>query len=137
MRFSGFWQPRGHAGGSRRRQQYRGNRALEARAYRKESQVRYGMRFLLAGLVASTIVIGGCAGMSETEQRTLTGGAGGAAAGAVIGALAGNAGLGAAIGGGAGMAGGFLVGRHNEATNAAYQRGVAAGMQQAQQPGSR
>ena len=99
--------------------------------------MRYGMRFLLAGLVVSTIVIGGCAGLSETEQRTLTGGAAGAAGGAVIGALAGNAGLGAAIGGGAGMAGGFLLGRHNEATNAAYQRGVAAGMQQAQQPGSR
>jgi osmotically inducible lipoprotein OsmB len=96
--------------------------------------LRYLMRIMLAGLVASTVVLGGCAGMTETEQRTLTGGAAGAAAGAGIGALAGNAGLGAAIGGGAGLAGGFLAGRHHEATRAAYQRGVADGMRQAQQP---
>jgi hypothetical protein len=57
------------------------------------------------------VAAGGCAGMSETEQRTLSGGAGGAAAGAVIGALAGNAGLGAAIGGAVGAGGGFLYGR--------------------------
>jgi osmotically inducible lipoprotein OsmB len=108
-------------------------RALETRARRKETQLRHLMRIMLAGLVASIVAIGGCAGMSETEQRTLTGGAGGAAAGAAIGALAGNAGLGAAIGGGAGLAGGFLLGRHNEARNAAYQQGVADGMRQAQQ----
>ena len=99
--------------------------------------MRHLMRLMLVGVVASLVVISGCAGLSETEQRTLTGGAGGAAAGAAIGALAGNAGLGAAIGGGAGLAGGFLLGRHNEATQAAYQRGVADGMRQAQQPGSR
>jgi len=68
---------------------------------------------MLAGLVAGTVAIGGRAGMTETEQRTLTGGA---AAGAGIGALAGNAGLGAAIGGGAGLAAGFPAGRHHEAT---------------------
>jgi osmotically inducible lipoprotein OsmB len=112
-------------------------KAPETRAGRKETQVRRLIRIMLVGFVASIVVLGGCAGMSETEQRTLTGGAGGAAAGAAIGALAGNAGLGAAIGGGAGLAGGFLLGRHNEATQAAYQRGVADGMRQAQQPVSR
>jgi len=103
----------------------------------KETQLRYLTHIMLAGLVASIVAIGGCAGMSETEQRTLTGGAAGAAGGAVIGALAGNAGLGAAIGGGAGLAGGFLLGRHEESRQAAFQQGVAAGMQQSQQPGSR
>jgi hypothetical protein len=99
--------------------------------------MRHLMRIVLVGLVACILVLGGCAGMSETEQRTLTGGAGGAAAGAAIGALAGNAGLGAAIGGAAGLTGGFLLGRHHDATRAAYQRGVADGMQQAQQAPSR
>jgi Glycine zipper len=112
-------------------------RALETRARRKETQVRYLMRLMLVGLVASIVALGGCAGMTETEQRTLTGGAAGAAAGAGIGALAGNAGLGAAIGGGAGLASGFLVGRHHEARQAAYQQGVADGMRKAQQTGGR
>jgi len=95
------------------------------------------MRIMLAGLVASIVAIGGCAGMSETQQRTVTGGAAGAAGGALIGALAGNAGLGAAIGGGAGLAGGFLLGQHEEARRAAYQQGVADGIRQSQQPSSR
>lgn len=68
-------------------------------------------RSILATLLLAAFATGGCAGLSETEQRTLTGGAGGAAAGAVIGALAGNAALGAAIGGAAGAGGGFLYGR--------------------------
>src|SRR5262245_56449899 len=121
-----------HQGGQRMREG-----TLETRAHRKETQVRHLTRLMLVGLMASLVVIGGCAGMSETEQRTLTGGAGGAAAGAAIGALAGNAALGAAIGGGAGLAGGFLLGRHSEATQAAYQQGVADGMRQAQQSGGR
>jgi osmotically inducible lipoprotein OsmB len=112
-------------------------RMLETSARGKGTRLRHLMRLMFVGLVAGTVAIGGCAGMTETEQRTLTGGAAGAAAGAGIGALAGNAGLGAAIGGGAGLAGGFLVGRHNEATRAAYQRGVADGMRQSQQPMSR
>ena len=112
-------------------------RALETRARRKETQLRHLMHIMVVGLVASLVVIGGCAGLSETEQRTLTGGAAGAAAGAGIGALAGNAGLGAAIGGGAGLTGGFLFGRHRDATRAAYQQGVADGMRQAQQSPSR
>jgi osmotically inducible lipoprotein OsmB len=108
-------------------------RELETRTRRKETQLRHLVRIMLVGLVASIVVLGGCAGMSETEQRTLTGGAAGAAAGAGIGALAGNAGLGAAIGGGTGLAGGFLLGRHHDARRAAYEQGVADGMRQAQQ----
>ena len=40
----------------------------------------------------------GCANMSNTEQRTLSGAAIGTAGGAVVGAIAGSAGWGAAIG---------------------------------------
>ena len=53
--------------------------------------------------------ITGCADMSATQQRTVTGGLGGAAAGAAIGAMAGNAGMGALIGGAAGSTGGFCM----------------------------
>lgn len=65
----------------------------------------------------------GCAGMSDTQQRTVTGGLGGAAAGAAIGAMAGNAGMGAAIGAGVGTLGGFLYGKHKESEQRAYQQG--------------
>jgi hypothetical protein len=68
-------------------------------------------RTLVGSMLLVTIAAGGCAGMTETQQRTVTGGAGGAAAGALIGALAGNAALGAAIGGSVGAGGGFLYGR--------------------------
>lgn len=67
----------------------------------------------------------GCAGMTDTQQRTVTGAGGGAAAGALIGAIAGNAGMGAAIGAAAGATGGFLYGKHREATDEAYQQGRA------------
>jgi hypothetical protein len=42
----------------------------------------------------------GCSGMSNTQQRVLSGGAVGATGGAIIGAVAGSAALGAAAGGG-------------------------------------
>ena len=91
------------------------------------------MRYLPVVLIVLALVaIGGCAGMSETQQRTLTGGTAGAAGGAIIGAIAGNAGLGAAIGAGAGLAGGYLYGKHEESNQAAYQQGVADGARQSQ-----
>jgi hypothetical protein len=65
--------------------------------------------------------------MTDTEQRAVTGGMGGAAAGALIGALAGNAGMGAAIGGLAGTTGGFLYGRSVDAQNRAFQQGLQQG----------
>lgn len=60
--------------------------------------------FMLAGLMS------GCAGMSYTEQRMLSGGAIGAGAGAAVGALSGGSGTtGAIIGGAAGVVGGVIV----------------------------
>ena len=67
--------------------------------------------------------LAGCAGMSDTQQRTVTGGLGGAAGGALIGAIAGNAGMGAAIGAVAGTAGGYLYGKHKESEQKAYEQG--------------
>ncbi|MCU0573780.1 MAG: hypothetical protein MUC41_12400 [Syntrophobacteraceae bacterium] len=52
----------------------------------------------------------GCAGMSYTQQRMLSGGAIGAAGGAAIGAATGGSpAAGAAIGGAAGIVGGVIV----------------------------
>ena len=76
-----------------------------------------------------TSLLAGCAGMSDTQQRAVTGTGIGAAGGAVIGAIAGNAGLGAVIGAGAGLAGGLLVDRAKKNEQAAYQSGYAAGQQ--------
>ena len=69
----------------------------------------------------------GCAGMNDTQQRTLTGAAGGAAGGAVIGAIAGNAGLGAVIGAGVGAAGGYVYDQHKKGEERSYKEGYAAG----------
>lgn len=60
-------------------------------------------------------MLGGCAGMSRTEQRMLSGGAIGAASGAVIGAATGgSAATGAAIGGAAGVVGGVIVDQYEK-----------------------
>jgi uncharacterized membrane protein len=79
----------------------------------------------MSGIIALVVILAGCADMTQTQQRALTGTVGGAAAGGIIGALAGNAGMGAAIGAGLGGTGGFLLGQHNEAVNRAYQQGRA------------
>lgn len=79
---------------------------------------------------AALLVIAGCAGMSDTEQRALSGTAIGAAGGAAVGAIAGNAGLGAAVGAGAGLVGGLVVDKVEKDKEAAYRRGYAAGSQQ-------
>ncbi len=80
----------------------------------------------LAGLVGAFLVAG-CAGMSDTEQRVLTGGAAGATGGAIIGAIAGNAGMGAAIGAASGLAGGYLWDQHKKAEESAYRQGYQSG----------
>ena len=77
----------------------------------------------MAILVLAVFFIAGCAGLSDTQQRAMTGGLGGAAGGAVIGAIAGNAGMGALIGSAVGASGGFLYGKHKEAEQRAYQQG--------------
>lgn len=64
--------------------------------------------------VVAVMVLGGCAGMSPTEQRVLSGGAIGASSGALIGWAAGCPACGAAIGGGAGMVGGLLVDQYEK-----------------------
>jgi uncharacterized membrane protein len=83
----------------------------------------------ISGVIALVVMLAGCADMSQTQQRTVTGAAGGAAAGGIIGAIAGNAGMGAAIGAGIGGTGGFLLGRHNESVDRAYQQGRASASQ--------
>ena len=81
-------------------------------------------------LLVMGLAFAGCAGMSRTQQRTLSGGAMVAAGGAVIGAITGNAGLDAAIGGAAGATGGYVYGKHKEAEQKAYEQDYLAGRQQ-------
>jgi osmotically inducible lipoprotein OsmB len=85
------------------------------------------MKLFFGAILVMTLALGGCAGMTPTEQRTLSGGAMGAGAGAVFGAIAGNAALGAAIGGAVGTAGGFLYDQHKQAEEAAYRQGYQNG----------
>jgi len=68
----------------------------------------------VALLLIMAMLLGGCSGMSYTEQRTLSGGAIGAASGAAIGAIAGEAAIGAAAGAGAGLLGGYLYDRYEK-----------------------
>ena len=69
-------------------------------------------RTIATGIVivfVSTMI--GCAGMSDQQQRTLSGVAIGAAGGAGIAAIAGgNAGVGAAVGAAAGGLTGYIIG---------------------------
>jgi len=81
----------------------------------------------MSGIIVVSAMLGGCADMSQTQQRTVTGSLIGAGAGGLIGAAAGNAGMGAAVGAGLGASGGFLLGRHNEAVNRAYEQGRTSG----------
>ena len=82
---------------------------------------------VLPALVMVGVLFSGCAGLSETEQRTLTGATLGAASGAVFGAIAGDAGLGAGIGAGVGLVGGFLYDQYLKSVRHAYRQGVKAG----------
>lgn len=77
--------------------------------------------------VAAVLALAGCADLSDTQQRAMTGTAGGAAGGALIGAIAGNAGMGAAIGAGAGLVGGLLVDHSQKQQDAAFQQGLQQG----------
>ncbi len=61
--------------------------------------------------VALTVFMLGCAGLTPTQQRALSGGAIGAAGGAALAAIAGgHAWVGAAVGGPVGIIAGTLVG---------------------------
>jgi osmotically inducible lipoprotein OsmB len=72
------------------------------------------MKRCLAFALAALLLVSACTGMSNTAQRTLSGGAIGAGSGALIGAAAGSAGTGALIGGGAGLLGGYLYDQYQK-----------------------
>jgi len=72
------------------------------------------MKKVIILLVVAALFLGGCSGMSNTQQRILSGGAIGASSGALIGWAAGSPAAGAAIGGGAGMLGGFLYDQYEK-----------------------
>ena len=65
----------------------------------------------LTALAAAALLLAGCAGLNDTEQRTLTGAAIGAGAGAGLGAVTGGLSIagGALIGAAAGALGGLAV----------------------------
>jgi hypothetical protein len=88
-------------------------------------------KITIAIILVITLALGGCANMSDTEQRTLSGAAIGAAAGTAIGAISGEAGWGAAIGTAVGAGGGYLYDRHAKAKeedrDKAYREGYEAG----------
>lgn len=68
-------------------------------------------KLILGAATASVLLTSGCAGMSPREQRTLSGGAIGAAGGAAIGAMTGGSPMiGALIGGAGGAAIGAISG---------------------------
>ncbi len=83
----------------------------------------------IAIALALLLPVAGCADLTPTQQRAMTGTGIGAAGGAVIGAMAGNAGMGALIGAGAGLAGGLVVDQVRKNEAAAYQRGYNSGRQ--------
>jgi len=89
--------------------------------------MRTGHGLPIAAAAALALALAGCAGLTPTEQRALTGTTAGAAGGAIIGAIAGNAGLGAAIGAGTGLAGGLIFDKVERDKDAAYRRGYSAG----------
>ncbi|MHB8068183.1 MAG: YMGG-like glycine zipper-containing protein [Desulfobaccales bacterium] len=71
------------------------------------------MKKFLAIMVVA-LVVSGCAGMSPTEQRVLSGGAIGASGGALVGWAVGSPAIGAAVGGGAGLLGGLAYDQYQK-----------------------
>ena len=65
-------------------------------------------------VMASALLLGGCSGMSNTEQRVLSGTAIGAGGGTLIGWAAGSPLVGAAVGAGAGAVGGVLYDQYQK-----------------------
>jgi osmotically inducible lipoprotein OsmB len=72
------------------------------------------MKRMVILVMVAAVMLGGCSGMSYTEQRVLSGGAIGAGSGALIGAAAGSPAAGAAIGGGAGLLGGYIYDQYEK-----------------------
>jgi osmotically inducible lipoprotein OsmB len=84
-------------------------------------------KFAIVFVLVMSLAFLGCAGMTDTQQRTLSGAAIGAAAGTAIGAMSGSAGWGAAIGAAAGAGGGYIYDKHEKSKEAAYQQGYEEG----------
>jgi osmotically inducible lipoprotein OsmB len=85
------------------------------------------MRKTIPLLFTASLTLAACSGMNATEQRTLSGGAMGAAGGAALGAIGGNAALGAVAGAGAGLIGGYVYDQHKKSQQQAFQQGYSAG----------
>lgn len=84
----------------------------------------------MRGIIVAAVLalgLGGCTGMTDTQQRAMTGSVGGAGVGAVLGAIGGNAGLGAVAGGVAGLAGGLIYDQVKKNEAQAYRDGYSAG----------
>lgn len=78
--------------------------------------------------IVLVLVLGGCAGMSETQRGTAQGSAIGAGTGAIIGAIAGKgkgAAIGAAAGAGVGAAAGYIWSRRMEEQKRQMQEATA------------
>jgi hypothetical protein len=84
------------------------------------------MKFAPA-LLACSLGLSACAGMTDTQQRAMSGTMIGAGGGAILGAIGGNAGLGAAAGAVAGLAGGLIYDSVKKNEQASYDQGYAAG----------
>lgn len=65
-------------------------------------------------VMVAAMLLGGCSGMSYTQQRVLSGSAIGAGGGALVGWAAGSPAVGAAVGAGAGALGGYLYDRYEK-----------------------
>ena len=87
-------------------------------------------RILTIGVLVGAVSLASCAGMTDQQQRAMTGTAMGAAGGALIGAIAGDAGAGALIGAGVGLVGGLMVDQQRQREQQAYDRGIQSGQQQ-------
>lgn len=84
---------------------------------------------IASALLMCSLALSGCAGMTDTQQRAMSGTMIGAGGGAILGAIGGNAGLGAAAGAVAGLAGGLIYDSAKKKQQSAYDQGYAAGSQ--------
>lgn len=78
---------------------------------------------IVSAVLCSALALTGCAGMSETEQRTVSGAAIGTAAGAAVGAITGDWAW-AAGGAAVGAASGYLYDRQKQKEKRAYEQGL-------------
>jgi len=77
----------------------------------------------ILGVLMTLLILAGCADMSDTQRRTGTGAAVGAAGGAAVGAMSGDTLLGAGVGTAVGAGGGYLYDRQEKSKEEAYERG--------------